>query len=409
MKNAGSRRLGVPQRWTWSRYVTFVSAFLAITALGVWSPSAASPEAERVTLSGTHGDQQFVAGEEVYIDATVSDEIFAAGGEVTFDGASAKTIISAGHELTVRGSTAQDVIMAGGGLEFEADVADDLVAAICPFCPFATNRLHIRGGATIADDARLVTRFLDIDGTIGGDLYGVAEVFTLAGEVAGNVEILAERIVLTPSARIGGNLSYRSRTEPEIADGAVISGEIAELDAAWLDGVDFERDEGDFWPWVAFVLALVLFGAVIQLVAPRLLTATRAMALDRTWSSLGIGFLILVVTPVAAGLLFISVIGVPLGLFALTLFAVTAGLALATIAYTIGGRLQRFTGGSPEAATTLANVLWLAAGMIVLALIGAIPFLGGLILLIALLVGLGAVCRQVLRLLRVPPKADATA
>jgi len=387
----------------------FFAVVLVVGLLYVAARPAVSAEAEAVTLSGTYSDQQFVAGEEVHINAAVSDEIFAAGGEITFDGASARTIIAAGHGLTVQGSTAQDVIMAGGGLEFAADVADDLVAAICPFCPFASNRLHIRDSATIGDDARLATRILDIDGTIGGDLYAVAGDFTLTGEVAGNVEILAERIVLAPGARIGGNFSYRSRTEPEIADGAVIGGAIAELDAAWFDEVDFERNGVGFWSWVVFVLALIVFGAVVQLVAPGLLAATGAMARERTWSSLGIGFLVLVVTPVAAGLLFVSVIGIPLGLFALTLLAVAAGLALATVALAIGSRIRRTAGVSSEATTTLAKMLWLAAGMIVLALISAIPFIGGLIFLVVLLVGLGAVYRQVLRLLRAPPMAGATA
>lgn len=370
-------------------------------AVLVSSPVAAD-EAERVSLGGSHSEQQFVAGEDVHIDATVTDEVFAAGGAVTFDGASAKTIIAAGHRLTVQGSNADDVILAGGGLSFDGTVADDLVAAICPFCPFSSNRLHVESGATIGDDARLAAGILDIDGTIGGDLQAAAGEFTLTGEIAGDAEIVAKRIALGPGARIGGDLRYYSETEPDIADGAVIGGTIAELDEEWLDEIDFERDRGGFWSWLMLVLSLVVFGVVVRLVAPGLVTATATLARERTLSSLGIGFLVLVVTPIAAGLLLVSFIGAPLGIFALILLLVVVGLALTTIALAIGDRLRRFARGAAEAPTTIVTLLWLAVGMIVLAIIGAIPFLGGLIILIALLVGLGAVCRRMFSLLRSP-------
>ena len=362
----------------------------------------AGEPAERVTLTGNHADQQFVAGEEVHVDAAVTDEIFAAGEDVTFDGASAETMIAAGRRLTVRSSAAENAIMAGGGLSFEGEIADDLVAAVCPFCPLASNRLHIRQAARIDDDARLAAGVLDIDGTIGGDLYAAAGDFTLTGKVAGNVSVLAERIVIDPGAQIGGDFSYRSPIEPEIAAGAVIEGDIVELEAPWLDEVEFERAGGSFWTWVVMAVAMVVFGAVVQLVAPGLVAAAGKQARERTWSSLGIGFLILVATPVAVGLLLISVVGAPLGVFVVPLLVVGLGFALATIASVIGDRLRRFGDSSPEAASTLQKLTWFAAGMIALAIIGAIPFVGGLFLLVAILIGLGAFCRQVLPLLRSP-------
>lgn len=379
-----------------------LALFFALTLLAYEAATGRAEEGERKTLSGEFDDQQFVAGETVYVDAIVRDEIFAAGGDVTFEGASANTMIVAGHRLTVRGSAVDDAIMAGGGLSFEGEIADDMVAAICPFCPLSSNRLHIRETAVIGDDARLASRLLDVDGTIGGDLYAAASEFTLSGEVAGNVSVLADRVVIAPDARIGGDLSYRSPNEPEIAGNAVIGGEVAKLDAPWLDDADFEREGGGIWSWFLIVLALVVFGAVVQLVAPGLIAAAGTQARKRTWSSLGIGFVVLIVTPIVVVLLFVTIVGAPLAVFTIPLFFVALGFALATIASVVGDRLRRFTGRSPKAATTLGKLAWFAAGMIVLAIVGAVPFVGGVVVLIALLVGLGAVVRQMLPLLRSP-------
>ena len=193
-------------------------------------PSAIAGERERVDLDGNHKEQQFVAGEDVRIRAKVADDVFAAGFAVLFDGASGPNIIAAGHAVTFRGATAQDVIVAGGDVDFTGEVTDDIIAAVCPVCPGASRRLHLRHDAVIGDDARLAAGDLDIEGRIGGDLYAVARTITLSGKIAGNAESLAEKIVLDPEARIGGKLTYRSRSEADIAAGAVIGGGVRRLE-----------------------------------------------------------------------------------------------------------------------------------------------------------------------------------
>ena len=108
------------------------------------------------------------------------------------------------------------------------------------------------------------------------------------------------------------------------------------------------------------------------------------------------GLLTLVCIPVAAILLLITIIGIPLALLAILLFFalllvghVVAAASLADLA------LRRY---KPEAS---ARIAWRAGAAIVaalaLALLARIPVLGGLIALVAMLLGVGVFAAWALR------------
>lgn len=400
-------RLDFTSRLRWPAVSGYLVVALFLALVISIQPCAASDLPERAILSGLHNDQQFVAGEEVRVEAEVTDDVFAAGWEVVFEGASAKNIIAAGHSLIFNDMRAQDVIAAGGGLEFGGEVADDMVAAVCPICPTASRRLHLRSESVIGDDARLAAGQMDLEGRIGGDLYAAARRITLSGQVEGNAELLAERIVLAPGARIGGNLIYRSESEVEISPGAAVGGEIRRLKMEQFERTYVEGPWAKVLMWIVFVLALIVLGIVLQLAVPGLIGGGVDAVRARTWASLGLGFALLVATPVAVLLLFATVIGIPLAIVAMAIYVAALALALTTIAYWIGGRIQRLSGQQSGHITVTQRLIWTAVGMIVLALVNAVPFVGTLSLLIAVFFGLGAVTMHALNALRVSPSAPA--
>jgi hypothetical protein len=117
---------------------------------------------------------------------------------------------------------------------------------------------------------------------------------------------------------------------------------------------------------------------------------------ERLGVSLLLGFVLLVCAPVAALLLLVTLIGIPLGLLAIALYLALLPVAYASAGIGLGewalGRwkpaaARRF--GWRAGAATIAIVL--------LALLGTIPWLGGLIGFAALLAGLGALLLQVRR------------
>ena len=211
--------------------------------------------------------------------------------------------------LSLKGITANDLILAGNQMDLSGSIKDDVVAAVCPVCPLG-GRLHLTDAMQIGDDARLAGRDIIVDGRIGGDLYVAARHFKLSGEIAGNAKVEAERIVLAPSARIGGYLYYAGPTKPEVPDGAVVAGPIRQVQTDFPFAERLQKR----WIWygiltvLAILLALALLGATAQLATPGLLSGGAAIAVERPWASLGRGLVLAVLAPAAIALLLATVI-----------------------------------------------------------------------------------------------------
>ena len=107
------------------------------------------------------------------------------------------------------------------------------------------------------------------------------------------------------------------------------------------------------------------------------------------WSLLW-GFIALVCLPVAALILLISIVGIPLALLVVLLY-----LALLLVGY-VGSAiglgqwvLERF---KPEAAQRSGWRIGAAVlAVLLLALLGSVPFIGGFVALVAVLAGIGAI------------------
>jgi hypothetical protein len=377
--------------------VKSVVSMLAI--LAVSSLAAADDDDEdwvKDSLSGDHENQQFVAGERVEVtNANVADDIFAAGNDLKFDTVSAKLIIAAGASLWFRDVTADDLILAGGQMDLSGEVRDDIVAAVCPVCPVG-GRLHLTNNMQIGDDARLVGREIVIDGRIGGDLFAAAQHFVLSGNVAGDARIEAENIVLESDARIDGDLRYAGPAEPEMRDGAIVAGQIIRVEST----IPFDQEVPEHPAWygvfgvLGVLLALVLLGVALQLAMPGLLSSAAATVGTGLWASLGRGLVLALLGPAAIFLLMVTVVGAPIGLVGMSALFLLYALAFVTITYSVGLYVRRLFGKTDLAAAAGSRILWTAVGIVVLIIIGIVPFIGWAIGILAIICGLGAVVSQ---------------
>jgi len=348
------------------------------------------------SLSGGHQDQQFVAGQRVeVINANVADDIFAAGRDLIFDSVSAKLIVAAGASLRFSDVTADDLILSGGQMDLSGNIKDDLVAAVCPVCP-VVGRLHLTSSMQIGDDARLAGREIVIDGRVGGDLYAAAQHFELSGDVAGDARIVAESIVLESGARIGGDLRYSGPSEPELRDGAVVAGQIIEVESP----IPFEEESPEHpvligvFAVLGFLAAVILLGIALQLAVPGLLSRAAATVRTGLWTSLGRGLVVALLGPAAIVLLMVTVIGAPIGVIGVAAQVLLYALAFVAIAFCIGLYVRRLFGKADELTGTWSRILWTAAGILILTVVGLVPFIGWAIGILAFMAGLGAVVSQ---------------
>jgi len=373
-----------------------VVLMLGLFVAGVFAPHAFGQsdqsEHDNVTLEGSHTDMQFLAGRSVRVSADVADDVFAAGRDVTFDGATAENAIIAGYDVALRGGTVADMIAAASTINIAGTIEDDLVAA--------ARSMRIASDGAIGGDARLAAETIDMEGSIGGSLRAAARRITVVGKIDGKADFFAERIVIASGARIAGDLIYRSGIEPEIADGATIEGEIrrVEIDAPDLTSVGYAMLRVGLLLMLSWAIAVLLLVAIIQLVVPGLMADAADQLRAHPWSSLGRGVAGLLLAVVLAGLLFASIFGIPLGLALAMTVAILALLGLVAASYCIGLFIARRRGtGDIQLG---GRIGWAIAGAIILGVIALIPFIGGLVLALAIAAGVGAASSEIWKRLR---------
>jgi cytoskeletal protein CcmA (bactofilin family) len=308
------------------------------------------------------GDLYLLAG-TVAMDGTVDGDVLALGGTITVNGTVTGDVLAAGGTVTVAGTVEGDVRTTGGQVTLSGAVAEDAVVT--------------GGQASVSSGS-----------TVGGDLIVSGGQVTMAGTVTGNVEGSAGTYSTTGS--VGG-------TEHVVVSPREGEGDEDEGDQATAIILDALRH---------FVV-LVIFGALILWLLPRALPAAERVLRSRPAASLGSGLLaclgyfvfliaallLMVLLAIVFGLLQIgSLVGIELIAGLLSLFTVSFLFVLA-VAYladlVVGLTLARVVAPAGSGSRWRELAL-LVAGAAVVVIVTSLPVIGGLVKLLVVLFGLGA-------------------
>ncbi|MCP4390725.1 MAG: polymer-forming cytoskeletal protein [Gammaproteobacteria bacterium] len=339
---------------------------------------------DRINLRGTVDDDYYAAGGIIDIDADIDGDVIVAGGELLIGNRVRGDVIAAGGTLRIRGLVDDDVRVTGGELDIDARIGDDLAAS--------GGSIELATTTTVGGDVWLAGGEVHVAGTVNGDLRIVGGEVKLSGTVLGDVDLEAWDIQILDSARIEGDLKYRSPQPAVTAARVEIGGEI-----------DYEAGEpkyGDRGFGLFFSITLVVASIIFYLLFPFYTVASvQRIAVDPL-VSLGLGFLFLVGTPMIAFFLMLIVLGLWVGLSVLALYCVALLSGLLIACFFVADRgAKLFKQDISSRARRLISVI---VAIFVLGLVQTIPLLGGLILFILLLLGLGAGLVQLRYVYRVP-------
>ena len=217
---------------------------------------------------------------------------------------------------------------------------------------------------------------------------------TINAPVGGDASVAAGTLELGPNARIDGKLSFRGG-ELLRDPAAVVTGPIVQK-----VGRSHRRDDLDpfhrytrGWLWTGGLLVLA---ALIAAALPGPSTKMAAELRERPWLTTLVGLVALTTIPVAAVLVMITVIGIPIGLLAIAGYAALLLVGYVWLAVVIGGLLLDRV--KPETAAVTA---WRAGAavlaMLAIALLARLPYVGGLVIFTALVVGVGMIVAVVMR------------
>lgn len=310
------------------------------------------------------------------LPGVVAAESRAGGAVVVAEGETVTEDLEAfGGDIVIRGTVEGDVAAFGGNIRVEGEVTGDVDA-------FGGN-VWIAGTVGGDVEASAGNVYVQPDAEIGGSLSAAAGNVVVAGSVGGNAELAGGTVTLTPAASVDGNVEYAVGDEGEFTnEGAAVGGTITRV-----QNVDAGPWEGPQIPgWTVGVYGFLVnlaLGAVLLLAFPRFSAGVAERVSTNTLRTGGVGLLTLIAVPVVLVLVAITVIGIPLAIAGGLLFGLSLWLALIYGRFAVGSWLL-----------SLADVenRWgaLLGGLIVLGLAARIPWIGGLVDLIVVLLGLGA-------------------
>jgi len=320
-------------------------------------------------------DDLYIAGSDVVIDGTINGDLWAIGSTITVNGEVNGSIVAAGETVNINGTIAHAARLAGDKINVSGKVNGDLITF--------SNNVNVASKGSIGGDFLFGSGNVRIDGPVAGYIKGGGTEVAINSSVGEDVELQADKLILSPAANIGGNLTYTSANEADIQSGAIIAGQTTHnLPEAEKPGL-FSGFMGKF---LGFVMAFIT-GVIIIMLAPARSRAIADIIKSRPWASLGWGALMLFATPVAVILACCTIIGIPVALIVLALYAIAVYISQIFAGLFLGrwiiGRYRNV-----DAKDGLIGSL--AAGLAIIALLKWIPFIGFWVGLFVALFGLGA-------------------
>jgi len=359
-----------------------VLGLLAISALTVPARAVEGPEvAETIVKRGRIASDLYAFGGGVDVGADVSGDLIAAGGRVVVSHLVQGDLIVGAGSVTVDGRIEKSVRAAAGAVTIAGRVGRN--------ANVAAGTITIAPEAVIRGSAQLAGGELHIAGSIGRKLRAAGAVVVLAGEVANDVEVAGQEIDVLPTARIKGKLTYWSPREARIDPQAVISGRVThnlpelprQIARTGTALVTVSR--------VLFMAGLTAIAVVLYLIFPRFtVRASHTIGSDPV-RSLALGLLLFAAIPLLAILSMITILGIPLGIIIFVCYSIALLVGFVLAAFYLGDvGAQAFMG--TDATKHAVRVLFLVLALGVLFLARHIPFIGALVIVVAVLLGLGA-------------------
>ena len=363
--------------------VGFAGVSLFLASGTAQAAETAASEIVIITEDSTVSDDLYAAGVRIIIEGTVEGDLVAFGAEeIVVSGEVTGSVLAIAPSVTVSGRIGESARVSSSRLTVSGSIDGDLVAA-------ALN-VDLDSGSEVTGDVLVWAVEMNAAGTIGADLEGTQRTLRLAGSIGGDVDVSVNRLIVTGPLEVTGDLGYRS---PSVAEG---------LDQVTVGGVVVRKTPVPPNIRVRALGLLARFLVVLGLTSAAILVAwgwpkRTSLAGDRARAQTvrsfgygaltmlspllltGIGVLIASLVPASASLPLLAIFG-PLVLATAGIVLVLSLVAGVPAVLALGRALPRERGlfGSIVIGSLVAGLVWL------------IPYVGWLVPLLVLPIGLGA-------------------
>ncbi len=351
------------------------SAALGALALCVALPLALRAGSASVSLPAgeTLSSDYINAQETVDVASDVTGDVILAGANVSFSGRAGGDILIAGGNVRVAGDTAGSVRVLGGNVTLSGQVAKNLTVV--------GGSVIVEEGSQVAGNLYVAGGNVELRGQVAGRGAAYASQLSFSGRVQGDADLRsANKIIVRPDARVGGNLTFASGEEPENLP-QVVAGSVTRvpLDEYMTQAKqEQQKTAGALFLVVVWqFLSLLVAGYVLhKLFGRQSLALTTSIRRQEVWNRIAYGLLSLVFNPIVIVLTAFTLIGLPLALMILLVYIIFL-IAAAALSPVLAGKLlnSRLRLYAPDGQHLFADFL---LGFVLIQLVGLVPVLGPL-------------------------------
>ncbi len=311
-------------------------------------------------------------------EGIISGDLLIMAGNVKSPGRITGDVMIIAGDVEVGGFVGGSLRILGGNVKVNANIIRDLV--------IVGGEVVVESGTSIGRDLLVGVGEADVSGSLNRHVNGKAGQLLLNGKVGGNVTINTGELVVGKDAQVNGSITLTSHNDPQVSPEAKIGGGISRMEPeqegrfAWAKGLIIAAQA---------LIGFFLLGLLFWLAAPLFNRKAEYKLRHSPWASLGIGLLILLGTPVVATLVIVigAIIGGWwIGIIVLAIYLVAILLSFVVFAQAGGRAIMASLFKKPSIHTLLAVLI----GLVILVLLAMIPLIGPLVVLAALLSGLGA-------------------
>src|SRR3989339_845309 len=255
----------------------------------------------------------------------------------------------------------------------------------------AGESLKING--TVTGDVIAGASLVDINGDIAGSVHGYSAKVNIFGDVGGDIKLRMDArvknskdtgftpLIIQDSANIGGNVYYISSIKGFISEKASIGGEVGHT--------FYNKKRNDVFSFgnIVSLFAWMIIGLIIISLVKKDIKKLTKNNKTAWWKLVGIGILVMFITPVVCVLVLFTVIGIPAALISFILWIIVIYLAKILTGIMIGEKIiNKFLPKKKD------SLMWMMIfGILSIWVLCSLPVVGWMFCLAATWYGIGSV------------------
>jgi len=355
--------------------ILLILALLLLFALPV--VIYASNDLYSLSSGEEHNANIYWAGERMIINGDVNGDIYVAAQDIEINGnvkgdviflANKSAIINGIIDGNVRGVVAEKISING-------DIKRQLSVV--------AQNVYINEEAKVGATAIIFGSNVEMRGDISGNLDGGAESLFISGKLT-HANVKVDTLVVSEVAEIRGNVNYEAVIEGDINENASIGGEVNFTESQIKDWSKYEKP-GYFAGKFLKLLSLFILGLVVLNFFKKPTVMVIKKMKDDPVKAMLWGLLGFFAIPLLAIALAITIVGLPLTAILICSYIVILYISTIYSALVIG----RWTAAKLKWKMTWPWALLL--GLVILIILIALPFIGGLFFFMSMWWGMGGV------------------